>query len=230
MTDLSDFGAGTATGGEAGPEHRAKQNLTTWLEDYGARVWWEERNQYDHKVFTIERAADTGGRPDLLIEIEDVALVVEFKTGNAGGQLCRALAQLHRYWLEHITHEQTFIAGGREIAIDGFLTATQQTPDGHLFPRYDEPEPLVFDDMSDGRQAAVNAGDLPAAEYPMTEQHIRTLWQLAKEQKDNISVSDATPYIGSLLSDAVLPRTRGRGRPAVLWNKGGQDWRVFDNE
>lgn len=212
----------------AGPEHEAKHGLTEWLEGHGAVVWWEETNPWGHEQFTIRREADNGGIPDLVVEIGGRVFVVEFKTGDSVGQIYDALLQLHGYWVEHIATGQTFIVGDRAVDVDGFLTASKHSRFGRLFPRYAEKAKSTMDSMDDSRASCVKYGQLPPAEYRMTEQHIRVMWRKAKRSLSNIDgVADA-PAVGSLLSDH-LERERIDPHPAVLWNKGptNQDWEVF---
>ena len=209
----------------AGPEHSAKHEITQWLEDHGAQVWWEETNPWGYDLFTIKGPADVGGVPDLVVEFDDTAVVVEFKTGSSVGQIYDAKLQLHGYWTEHIAHDQQFIGGDRLIEIDGFVTASQHSPEGRLFPRYAEVlQPYA--DMDESRQWCADADILPNAEYRMTEQHTRTLWRLANQTESNLNGNRRTPHIGSLLSSKLDGEA---GRPAVLWNAGSQnqDWEVF---
>jgi len=211
-----------------GPEHRAKNELTDWLESHGATVWWEETNAWGHDQFTIRRQGDAGGIPDLVVEIDGCAFVVEFKPGERVGQIYDALIQLHGYWVEHIAHNQTFIVGGRAVEIDGFLTASKHSRYGRLFPRYAEKAKTTLDSMGDSRASCVEYGQLPPTEYRMTEQHIRIMWRKAKQTLSNIDGIARTPAVGALLSDH-LERERIDPNPAVLWNKGqtNQDWEVF---
>lgn len=214
---------------QVGPEHEAKHKLTEWLEDHGAAVWWEESNPWGYDQFTIERDAAAGGIPDLLIEIGGRKFVVEFKHGDSAGEVYSAKLQLIGYWFEHVAHDQTYFAGDRAVPIDGFLTATKHSRFGRLFASWKEGELQTLEDMDEGRASCYEYGQLPPAEYPMTEQHIRTLWRMAQQREENINGVSNTPHVGSLLSDH-LERQRFDPNPAVLWNKGrsNQDWEVLD--
>ncbi|MFC7007753.1 hypothetical protein [Halalkalicoccus salilacus] len=81
--------------------------------------------------------------------------------------------------------------------------------------------------MDDGRASAVEYGQLPAAEYPMTEQHVRTLWRFANASAENMDVRDP-PAVGTLLSEQLDSEALDP-RPAVLLNEGptGQSWTVL---
>jgi hypothetical protein len=212
-----------------GPEHKDKNDLTDWLERHGARVWWEESNHWGHEQYTINREANTGGIPDLVVEIDGRVFVVEFKSGDGVGQIYDALHQLHGYWVEHIVNDQAYVVGGRSVTVDGFLTASKHSRFGRLFPTHAEKAKTTVDTMDDGRASCVKYGQLPPTEYRMTEQHVRTLWRRAKETLSNIEGVSQAPAVGALLSDH-LEREQIDPSPAVLWNRGNtnQDWEVFD--
>lgn len=220
-----------AQSGEAvnvGPEHRTKHELTEWLKDHGAAVFWEESNAWDYPVFNIERDHN-GGTPDLLILLDGSTFVVEYKTGSSVGQVYDALPQLLGYWREHVETEQAYTVDDSEhkFHIDGFLTATSHSPAGRLFPRYAEKRQDHLD-MDETRQGCYDWGQLPPAEYRMTEQHIRTMWRMVKEIGREDATGSDTPHVGSLLSDALMtPSTDPE--PAVLWNKSrhNQCWEVL---
>jgi len=217
----------TPSAHDAGPEHKAKHELTEWLTKHGATVWWEESNPWGHELFTIRRAADAGGIPDLVVEIGELAFVIEFKTGDSVGQIYDALMQLQGYWMEHAVHDQQFVCGDHTVEPDGFLTASKHSRHGRLFPAYAE----VLqgrEEMDQSRQSCYEYGQLPPREYRMTEQHIRTLWRLTKKAKANIDAGAQTAHTGALLS-SQLERERIDPHPAVLWNRGktNQDWVVF---
>jgi hypothetical protein len=210
---------------EPGPEHEAKHRTTEWLQDHGASVYWEEANAWGHQKFTIERQGH-GGIPDLVIEIDDKTFVVEFKTGSSVGEIYDALTQLHGYWREHVETDQTIICDGQEVEIDAFLTASKHSRYGRLFPSYAETLQTP-EEMSDSRATVTRMGQLPPREYRMTEQHIRTLWRLAKET--DASAVTEPPALGALLS-SQLEREQINPQPAVLVNQGptNQNWEVLN--
>lgn len=223
---LADFQPASAMA-DIGSEHETKHELTNWLESHGATVWWEEENKYDHQTFDIEHD-DTSGTPDLVIDIGGYVFVAEYKTGTNVGQLYDALFQLGGYWVNYTTTDQQYRAGGKSVAIDGFITATYHSPKGRLFPRYAEIR-QDYTDMDHGRRGCYNYNQLPPAEYRMTEQHIRSLWRYAKDATgDAFATSEETADIGGLLSDTLETPTEDP-RPAVIWNNGptNQNWEVF---
>lgn len=216
----------TSDGAKVGPEHTTKHELTQWLEDHGAVVFWEQSNSWDYPVFDIKRE-HSGGTPDLLVLIGGYRFVIEYKTGDSVGQVYDALPQLVDYWREHVETDQSYVIGGEEFRIDGFLTATSNSPTGRLFPRYAE-QRQDYLDMGENRQGCYDWGQLPPAEYRMTEQHIRTMWRLVKQISGEQATDSNTPHIGSLLSNVLITPSTDPN-PAVLWNKGprNQCWEVL---
>ncbi len=197
-------------------------------QSHDAGVLWEESNPWDHPTFRIGRD-HTGGIPDLLVLIGGNTFAVEYKTGDSVGQVYDARTQIVRYWTEHVQTDQTYVAGGEGFNIDGFLTATSHSPDGRLFPRY-ATRRQDYADMDETRQSCYHYGQLPPAEYRMTEQHIRDLWREVKQTGVDGATGPETPHIGSLLS-GILEKPSNDPAPAVLWNAGrhNQSWEVFDS-
>jgi len=224
---MSSGSQGGATSVDAGPEHTTKHELTEWLSDHGAGVLWEEANPWGHPVFDIERD-HTGGTPDLLVLIDGYTFVIEYKTGSSVGQVYDAQPQLVRYWREHVETDQTYAVDGMKMDVDGFLTATSHSPTGRLFPGYAEVRQDYLD-MDETRQGCYDWGQLPPAEYRMTEQHIRGMWRWVRQMGGDAATESRTPHIGSLLSD-VLVKPSDDPAPAVLWNKSrhNQHWEVLD--
>lgn len=217
----------------AGPEHETKHSLTKWLESHGARVWWEESNAFDHDLFTIDRDGQTPqSRPDLVVELDGRAFVIEFKPGESKSGVYDALLQIHGYWMNHIVHDQNYIVEDRPVKIDGFLTATKHSRFGRVFSAEHEGDLQTLEEMDDGRASCAEYGQLPPAEWGMTEQHVRTLWRLgAKSQENLITTGGYVPALGTLLSDH-LETEQFDPTPAVLWNRGktNQSWEVLKDE
>jgi len=187
-----------------------------------------QRHRHSPPLPGTPRPAPVPTSRHLLVLIGGKTFVVEYKTGDSVGEVYDALPQVVQYWTEHVSRDQAYVAGGTELQIDGFLTATSHSPSGRLFPRYAETR-QDHADMDETRQECYSWGQLPPAEYRMTEQHIRTMWRMVKETGINGATEEDTPHIGSLLSD-VLVEPSPDPSPAVLWNAGAtnQSWEVFN--
>lgn len=209
---------------EVGPEDRAKNIVSEWLTDNGASVYWEKRNSYEYRTFHIN--ADGAQKPDLVVDFGDRVFACEAKHGESKSGVYDATVQLQRYWNRYATRDQQYICGATAVDIDGFLTVTKHSPDGHLFNNDCEVH-LTAEQFSDGRKRGIQNGEIPPTEYSMTEQHSRVLWRLM-----STAAGDAgdLPGIGVLLSTALHPNWDRNHAPAVLWKQGKQQrWDVFNN-
>lgn len=218
---MSRAGSGPDAGTDAdiNPEDRTKHTLTQWLTDHGATVYWEKSNAFDYPTFYIE---NTSEKPDLLVEIDGAAIAIETKSGRSKAEVYDAAPQLQGYWFNHLQPDNIYVVdgGGRAVEIDGFVTATKHSIDGHLFPIADE-SLLPPSTYSDGREFAIESGWIPALEYNMTEQHVRMLWRRVKQAD-----ASGAPAVGALLSTALEPEWDSDPAPAVLWTHGDrQEWR-----
>lgn len=212
---------------EMDPEDAAKQRITEWVEDYGAEVYWEKKNDAGNRTFHINDGTPTPEKPDLVIDFGDRSFAVEMKHGWSKSGVYDATEQIRRYWLKHTAGNQSYICGGSEVEIDAFLTATRHSVEGRLFNESCEVL-LTKEDFSDSRVRAIENGHIPPTEYSMTEQHTRILWRLMKSAVEG-NYQD-TAGIGSLLSTALHPNWNTTPAPAILWTNGKQQrWDVFNN-
>lgn len=215
------------TTAEPGPEHSAKHELCKWLTNNDFRVYWEERNPWDYPTFSVEPHAATGGRkPDLLIVSGERCAVVEMKPGEHKAGVYDAAMQLQGYWFNHTLHNVSILADGEELTPVAYLTATENSRNGHLFPIHTETQ-LDADVFSDGRLRAIERGWLPATEFSMTEQHIRNLWRFADRSYENTDSITGFPAIGSLLSTRLDGEIDAE--PAMLIKHvqtGREDWQT----
>lgn len=213
-----------ATGTSApGPEHEEKHRVSEWLKEWGADVWWEEANAWGYNTFRIRRGERfIQSKPDLVVEMDNLVFVVEFKPQNSNSSIYDSTLQLHGYWMSHAVHDQTYVCDGRGKSIDGFVTATGNSIVGHLFNGVAESIQSP-DDFSDSRRRAIERGQLPAREYNMSEQHIRHLYRL-RDNAAEIANLTGGPAVGSLLSTALDGEMDPR--PALLWKgDNGENWR-----
>lgn len=211
---------------DVGREHQEKHRVTEWLQSYGGDVWWEEKNAWHYDVFKIRRGDHyIQEKPDLVVKIDNCCFAVEFKPCTSKSSVYDAKTQLHGYWLNHTIHDQVYECDDRAVSIDGFVTATGNSIVGHLFDGRDE-SILDPEHFGTGRKEAIKRGQLPAREYNMTEQHVRTLWRLRKNAVENVGTISRGPAVGALLSTALGGDTDPS--PALLWSgENGQNWRIL---
>jgi len=188
---LSDFGAGVDE--DIGPEDQVRLTLSRWLTQHGARVYWDRSHSYGYNTFSPGQQA----RPDLLIEGQFNRFAVEVKVGNDSSDIHDALPQIVNYWESVVDGETNYTVDGKEIDIDGFLLATENSPFGRLYRAEGESD-VLRTETGDGRRIAVENGHLPERESNASERIIRAVWRFAKDRRP-----DAELGIGALLSSRL---------------------------
>lgn len=213
MTDLSDFGAGVDH--DPGPEDGKRLELSNWLRSDDVRVYWDRDHDWGWGTFDINQQH----RPDMLIDSANATYAVEVKVGDDGGKTHDGIAQLVKYWRRYVDGDDEYQVNGKEKEIDAFLLATGNSPYGRIYKAEGEGD-VLRTGTSEGRQRAVQAGQLPRREFNATERAIRVMWRLTKEQRP-----DARCGIGALLSSRLDGDQGGVGQsePAALFKShGGQ--------
>lgn len=191
MSKLSDFGAGVDE--DPGPEDEVRIELSRWLADHGASVYWDRKPSYGYKTFDPGCAS----RPDLLVEGQFNTYAVEVKTAEDSAQVHDALPQTVNYWEQVINGEAEYRANGKRVTIDAFLLATGHTPHGRLFKAEGEKD-VLRTGTSEGRERAVEAGQLPEREFSSSETALRAIWRFAKDRNNETDIG-----IGALLSSRL---------------------------
>jgi hypothetical protein len=201
MVDLSDFGGGVEH--DPSPEDAVKINLSQWLENHGAAVYWEKRPSYGYSVFHTQ----TAERPDLLAVGDRHNYAIEVKPGNDSASVHDGAAQTLRYWKRYNLDEvdEYYRAGGSEVEIDAFTVASRFAPDGKLFYRVGQRdvcrERPVYERLE---YFDPPVHFLPDYEYGTTETVTRLLWRMATQSREERPAADDAPAgIGVLLSSRL---------------------------
>jgi hypothetical protein len=198
--DLGDFGGGRQE--PPSPEDAVKISLSQWFKQHDAQVYWEKRPSEGHGVFKTSGGVD---HPDLLVTGRYRTFAIEVKRGNDGAGIHDGVAQVKRYWEDYVTDEKKYyLPSGRPVDIDAFLVATKYAPDGKLFYRDGNRDPLRAQHI-DERDTFEHRDDevywMPDWEHTGTESATRILWRFAKQTLDD---SDAVSTgIGTMLSDRL---------------------------
>lgn len=198
------------------PETATKLRLSEWLTANGLSVAWEQKNQFGYDVFRVDDAPE---KPDLLIQRPyGYTIAAETKRDDSKSDTYSALLENHDYWLQYALEQTEYTLNGEKVDIDGFVVANGHSPYGRLFDG-DYERLIEYESFGDGRQGAVDRGELPQMEYSMTEEFTRIQWRVAKKVSSEFDTG-----IGALLSTALewdIPDPK----PAVLWwHEGEQGW------
>lgn len=166
-------------------EDIVKNDISTWVSEFGIDVLWEKKNRYGHNIFHT----DTGAKkPDLLFIWKDNIVLVEVKYAESYSNVYDAFFQLLGYYNDISTVE----IENKQLHVTGFLIATQYCKQGRLFSK----EPFeTYPEFGDGRKHAATNGYLPFSEYKLSEMFIRLLWRYPKRKQD--------VFIGGLFSSVL---------------------------
>jgi len=166
-------------------EDGVKHLLTSWLKTFDVEAYWEKKNKWNYPVFK----SNTVSKPDLIIKKRygSVVFAIEVKDANGGDMnILDSFTQISKY----AKANTNYLIDGKDIKINGFLVATQNSLKGHLFnDEYIKP-------ADKGRLFAINRRQVPAREYDKTLNFIRLLWRNSKAMDINV-------LIGALLSNQL---------------------------
>lgn len=178
MTDdqtLSDFGGGSDP--DPNPEDEVKLRLSRWLDQHGAKVYWERDKRYGYSTFSTS----TRKKPDLVVEGDQRTYVIEVKHGDESSEIHDGALQTVNYWETIANNDVTYKVNGKSIEPDAVLLATDYAPLGKLF-NTEGTKDRRRTEYSEGRQRAVSWGALPKDEYGATETLIRMMWRFSKDR------------------------------------------------
>jgi hypothetical protein len=220
MSCKRNYGLGTPK-----KEKYVREGLTKWLEDeLNATVYYGEN---ETGVESRERCTPDQNktRPDMVVDTDRHVVVIEVKSTDSVGQVCRGPSELFDYWRADMNTGLTYTPETAEqkddetLEADLYLLATDSSPYGCLFTReWEETFPA-----SDAEE-----GELPEHETGRTATLTRILWNFGENYADAFSLP-----LGVLLSsqlDSLSPWTSldepdGIGRPyAQFKSDGKQRW------
>jgi len=205
------------------PEEAVKIGLAEWIETDGdADVYWEKEPSYwkDKPQFrrpTFRVTDGSGKKPDLLIKTGKRTFAVEVKDAEDTSSVHTGAVENFVYWKEYSLTGTEYIIESDAVDIDAFLLATQYSPEGSLFKRFD----CVTKPESRNEDPPGNLDPpvwfIPQWEYHNTKGTTRSMWRQAKyraKEEDGISWGNK-PGIGTLLSGELDWET-GITRPSDI--------------
>ena len=164
-------------------EENVKHLLTSWLNTFNVDVLWEKKNKWNYPVFK----SDSISKPDLIISKYSMSFAVEVKDADSGSMnILDSFTQI----LKYARTGSPYYIPNKEIIPTGFLVATQNSINGHLF------NGEGIKPVDKGRQFAIDRQQVPKSEYEQTLNFVRLLWRNAKAQDIDIPT-------GALLSNIL---------------------------
>lgn len=216
MADLTDFGGGVDRDRQ-NSEDELMEQMSRWLRHPDLRVLWDRDRSYGNGTFSVT----TSRRPDLLIKGKSNNYIVEVKDSYSSGTVHDGAVQLFDYWKDLVVGEAEYRVDGECVDVDAALLATDMSQNGHLLHDWRGRDP-PRNGVSDGRQKAIDFGQLPESEHVATQTLLRMLHRFARRHDD-----DAVVGIGGLLSSALDGENKPKDQttPAALFFAPGRGHR-----
>ncbi len=191
------------------PEEEVELKLWDWLKTkskYVKDVYFNRKNILNSPVFTT---TGVNKKPDFVIKInrgfKEEYIAVEIKDNKKSKQVYDAGKILHTYYNNYIKGLTKYFINNKEIKINHFTIATQDSINGHIFKK--EQEIKIIDNLKNTdndqwRKTLALYKLEPRFEYHYTSGFVRNLFNQFKDfRKENNLKESGGPSIGILMSD-----------------------------
>lgn len=164
------------------PEEEAEIILWDWLKTKSSfikEVYFNRVNILNAPVFTT---TGINKKPDLILKIDDGYSIkfyaVEVKSSNKSKNILNASKIISNYFKNYSEKRTLYFIAGKQIELNGFLIATEQSSKGYLFKN----EQLSIDNsiQSQGDSkyiASTKYKIIPKIEGGRTFEFVRYLWE-----------------------------------------------------
>jgi len=186
------------------PEERAEIILWDWFmtaKDKDIQeIYFNRENSLGWKKFKVQ--GESKEIPDFIIKINDGYKIkyyaIEIKPCEKSKDILRATKILDIYLKNYLENKTKYFIEDKEISLNGFLIATDKSPEGHLFKK----EEWIDNTLKDGGESKFNAATkykiIPLKEGSRTFEFIRTLWEMySKFRNDYEKKLDVGIIIGN---------------------------------
>jgi len=188
------------------PEAKAEIILWDWLitkGKYVKNIYFNRINELGGKIFRVEGERKI---PDFVVEINDgygiKYYAVEIKPSNNSKDILKASKILDLYLKNYLNNKTKYYVGEKEIKLNGFLIATNESPKGHLFKTETWIDNTIKDEGLSKYNAAVKYKIIPKKEGSRTFEFIRFLWnEYGKVRNDYETKLDVGILIGNCDED-----------------------------
>jgi len=191
---LEEFGAGVEID-EPEKEDQDNIELSRWLAGPDVDIYWDRRKSYGFGTFTT----DLRSTPDLVIDGQNWTYAVEVKPPDKSNKVHEGIHQAKRYWKEIVSGEATYHLDGEEAEVDAVLTATRNSPSGHLFNDVRGKDPRRSG-RSRGGSDVVECGHMPQVEHSGTECATRQAYRDVRRWFKQSDIDDCDTGFGYLAS------------------------------
>ncbi len=171
------------------PEEQAEIILWDWLKTKGKfveRIYFNRKNLLNWGTFRV--VGDTK-IPDFIIMMNDGYstryYAIEVKPSNNSKDILKASKILDSYSKNYLKQKTEYFIGEEKIELNGFLIATDKSPEGHLFKTESWIDNTLKEEGESKYNAAVNYKLIPKKEGNRTFEFVRFLWQIYGEFRND---------------------------------------------
>lgn len=167
------------------PEEKAEIILWDWLRKSGD-IYFNRTNKLNLPLFKVEGLREI---PDLVIRINDgykiKSYAIEVKSSDKSKNILQADKVIDKYFNNYVNKKTKYLIDGKEIKLDGFLIATNESPKGYLFKKETMIDNTIKKDGESKYNAATKYKIIPKQEGSRTFEFIRGLWNSYGKIRNN---------------------------------------------
>ena len=178
------------------PEEEAEIILWDWLKtksQYVEEIYFNRKNKLNSNKFKVEGIQE---KPDFVIKINDgygiKFYAIEIKSSDNSKNILQASKILDKYLKNYLNKKTIYFIEEKEIKLEGFLIATNNSPKGYLFKKESFIDNTIKKDGESKYNAAIKYKIIPKKEGSRTFEFIRFLWEIygkfRNDFKDKLNV------------------------------------------
>jgi len=185
------------------PEAMAELILWDWLmtkASHVERVYFNRKNPLNAPVFKVK---GTRRIPDLVVRINDgykiKNYVIEVKDSSQSQNILKGDKIVDTYLVDYVSNKTKYFIEGKQIKVDGFLIASQESPRGHLFKQEEILDNFIDKQKKSKHLVATKYKIIPRREGKRTFEFVRILWHTYGKFRDELKEK---PSIGILIANS----------------------------
>lgn len=186
------------------PEEKSEIILWDWFKNnstYVQEVYFNRTNKINSPTFQIKGGS---GKPDLIISFDKgygiQYIIIEVKNSKDSRNVHDA-GKILRYYEEYIGGESQYFIDDKEIKINHFVIATENSIKGKLFSKDDDMIKNIDNQEDQWRNMNAKYSYIPNQEFIRTSDFQRRLWAEWRNLKKRLKLERIKlPSIGIIIS------------------------------
>jgi len=184
------------------PEEKAEIKIWDWLKTKGINIieiYFNRINQINALKFRVE--GNSQEKPDFIVSFQGVNeiefIAIEIKDNKKSMQV-QDSQKIINYYKKYFSKETKYFIENKEIKINYFLVATNNSPEGHLFK--DELK-TGFQDNKEDHESLLKYNLFPRYEFQRTHDFMRSLTARFRDLRKEINIKEESPALGILIAN-----------------------------